>query len=170
MYPGGGAISGNSDVRRSPYAGHQPASRLAARRRRGARAAGPAGVRRAAPRGERPSPAGAPWPRLAASRARAVSTSTRRIMRAVVEKKCTRFCQRTTRQSRSRTYVSWTRSVGCQPAAPRSPASIRLAISRSWRCTSGASCSSASASPRLQAWSRSVRLPSCSPLRIVNLL
>ena len=47
-----------------------------------------------------------PCPRLAARRARATSTSTRRIMRAVVEKKWARFCQRTTRQSSSRRYSS----------------------------------------------------------------
>ena len=88
-----------------------------------------------------------PSPRLAARRARAMSTSTRRIMRAVVEKKCARFCQWMTRQSSSRKYSSWTRSVGCQSSARRSRASSRLAMSRSRPCTSGASRSSAFASP-----------------------
>ena len=46
--------------------------------------------------------ASTPRPRLTAPRVRAASTSTRRIIFAVVAKKCARFCQRTTCQSRSR--------------------------------------------------------------------
>ena len=47
--------------------------------------------------------ASTPCPRLTACRARAASTSTRRIIRAVVAKKCARFCQCTARQSSRRT-------------------------------------------------------------------
>ena len=79
-------------------------------------------------------------PRLTACRARAASTSTRRIICAVVAKKCARFCQCTVRQSSRRTYDSCTQ-VGRLPPGGHSLAqqSSRRAISRSSRWTSGAS-------------------------------
>ena len=99
-------------------------------------------------------------PRLAASRARAASTRTRRIMRAVVEKKCARFCQR--RRASPGGAGTLVNEVRRLPAvSPTFPSQHLPGHLRGGRWTSGTSCSSASASPRLHACRRLVRSASC---------
>jgi hypothetical protein len=70
----------------------------------------------------------APPPRLAARRARAWSTSTRRMSCAATAKNCVRLSQRACRWSTSRRYASWTSAVAWSVAraasrgAPGAPA------------------------------------------------
>ena len=143
--------------------------RIAARRRGSCGRPGRRAPSAHRPAGSRPHPAHtppiaassnvtrtAPPPRLSAPRDRARSTSTRRINRADIARKCVRFCQSTCWTSTRRRKASLTNSVACTLWFARSPCKHRRAMRRNSSWTSGINASRAVSSPSRQALRRTV--------------